>query len=387
MKIKLLCDDSSRLEQIRQSMLAMDKALEVIGSVGSPENLPTFINGSTPDVVVVDGASPRALEVIEALALRRPGFNAIVISQDSTPEFLLKAMRAGVREVVPMASPPDVLQAALARVKQMRGVTASASECKVYAILSCKGGSGATFLATNLAYAMAAAQGKRVALIDLNLQFGDAALYVSDQRAPSNIAEVAQQIHRLDESLLHSAMLQVLPNFSVLAAPEDPAHATDVKANDIEAIIRLARRSFDVVIVDMPRTLDTVSLRAFDSADTIFPVMQLTLPFFRDAKRLLDVFRSLDYPRSKVQFIVNRYEKGGAMSLDDLERAIGQPVFRTIPNSYGPVAASVNLGVPMVKGQRGNAVSKVLLEIARELMPAEQPAAAGGWFARAFTAR
>ena len=64
-------------------------------------------------------------------------------------------MRAGVREVVPMASPLDVLQAALARVKQMRGVTASASECKVYAILSCKGGSGATFLATNLAYAMA----------------------------------------------------------------------------------------------------------------------------------------------------------------------------------------------------------------------------------------
>ena len=86
MKIKLLCDDSSRLEQIRQSMLAMDKALEVTGSVGSPENLPTFINGSTPDVVVVDGASPRALEVIEALALRRPGFNAIVISQGSTPE-------------------------------------------------------------------------------------------------------------------------------------------------------------------------------------------------------------------------------------------------------------------------------------------------------------
>jgi pilus assembly protein CpaE len=186
MKIKLLCDDSSRLEQIRQSMLAMDNALEVIGSVGSPENLPTFINGSTPDAVVVDGASPRVLEVIEALALRRPGFNAIVISQDSTPEFLLKAMRAGVREVVPMASPPDVLQAALARVKQMRGVTASACECKVYAFLSCKGGSGATFLATNLAYAMAATQGKRVALIDLNLQFGDAR-YVSDQRGRATL--------------------------------------------------------------------------------------------------------------------------------------------------------------------------------------------------------
>ncbi|HEU0201093.1 MAG TPA: AAA family ATPase [Burkholderiaceae bacterium] len=382
MKIKLLCNDSTRLETLRQAMLAADDGLEVIGSVGSPDSLPAFINGSMPDVVVLDGASTPGLEAIEALALRRPGLNAVVISKDASPEFLLQAMRAGVREVVPAASPPEVLQAALARVKQMRGMAAGAEDGKVYAFISCKGGSGATFLATNLAYALAATQNKRVALIDLNLQFGDAALYVSEQRASSHIAEVAQQIHRLDASLLHSAMLQVLPNFSVLAAPDDPAHATDVKGSHVDAIIKLARRHFDAVILDVPRTLDTVSLRALDGADTIFPVLQLTLPFVRDAKRLLDVFRSLEYPRKKIQFIVNRYEKGGAIALGDLEKMLGQPAFRTVPNSYSAVAASVNLGVPIVKAQRGNAVSKVLVEAARELLPASQPAAASGWLSR-----
>ena len=127
------------------------------------------------------------------------------------------------------------------------------------------------------------------------------ALYLSDQPAPSNIAGLAQQIHRLDASLLKSAMLEVLPNLFVLAAPEDPVHAADVKGEHVEAIIKLARAQFDVVIVDTPRTLDAVSLRALDCADTVFPVMQLTLPFVRDARRLLEVFRSLEYPRGKIR--------------------------------------------------------------------------------------
>jgi len=389
MKVKLLSDDPERVGRIREAMLAQDGSLEVTSSVGSPDSLSAFINGSMPDAVVLDGASSGGLEAIEALALRRPGLNAIVISPDASPEFLLEAMRKGVREVVPTSSPPEVLQAALARIRQMRGLTTKGESGKVFAFLSCKGGSGATFLASNIAYAFAAEHGKRVALIDLNLQFGDAALYVSDRQAPSNIAELAQQMQRLDASLLGSAMLEVLPNFSVLAAPEDPAHSTDVRSEHVEAIVKLARAHFDVVILDLPRTLDAVSLHALDGADTIFPVLQLTLPFIRDAKRLLDVFRSLDYPRKKIQIVVNRYEKGGAITLADLEQTLGQTPFKTVPNSYAAVAASVNLGVPVIKAQRGNPVSRVLIEMAHALLPAAQPEStrSAGWLARVFAPR
>src|SRR5262249_33683656 len=153
-------------------------------------------------------------------------------------------------------------------------------------------------------------------------------------------------------------------------APNDPAQSADVKANDVDSIIKLARYHFDAVILDLPRTLDAVCLQALDRADTIFPVMQLALPYFRDARRLLEVFRSLDYPRKKAQFIVNRYEKGGSITLEDLEKTLGQPVFKTIPNSYAAVAESVNLGIPVMKSQRKNPVSRVLSEIAADLMPA-----------------
>lgn len=387
MKIKVLCNDSVRYEAIRSAVVDKDSTADVSGGVGSVDELPAFVNGSFPDVLIVDEANARSLAGIEALSLRKPGIDSVLISNETSADFLMNAMRAGVREVLPAPCTSDALQAALVRIMHKRGKQAApqASEGKVLAFLSCKGGSGATFLAANLAYVLAAEQGKRVALIDLNLQFGDAAMFVSDQHAPNNVAEVAQQIHRLDASFLQSAMLEAAPNFFVLAAPEDPAHSTDVRREHIEAIVRLARRHYDVVVIDVARSLDTVSLQALDMADVIFPVLQLTLPFVRDGKRLLDVFRSLDYPRDKVHLIVNRYEKGGELSLADLEQAIGEKVFKTVPNSYAAAAASVNLGLPIAKAQKGNPISKALVEMARELVPAQEQSGAGaGWLSRVF---
>jgi hypothetical protein len=109
--------------------------------------------------------------------------------------------------------------------------------------------------------------------------------------------------------------------------------------------------------------------------------MQLTLPFFRDAKRLLRFARSI-FARKSV--VVNRYERGGAMSLTIWKISASQ--YSGPYRTASPVRRR-SISAPVVKAQRGNAVSKVLLEIAHELMPAEQPAAAGGWLARVFTAR
>jgi pilus assembly protein CpaE len=226
-----------------------------------------------------------------------------------------------------------------------------------------------------------------VALIDLNLQFGDAVLFLSERRPASNVAEVAQQCHRLDASLLASSMLDVLPGLSVLAAPEDPGQATTVRREHVEAIIRQARSQYDVVILDVSHGLDPVSLLALDMADVILPVLQLTLPFIRGARHLLQVFRSLDYPNSKVRPIVNRLEKGGDITLRDLEETIGNPVFRSIPNSYAAVARSVNLGEAIVKGEPGSPVSKALLELGQALVPRQEQPSEGGWLSRVFGRR
>lgn len=384
MKIKVLHQDPVRYEFIRRAVADKDKNADISGGAFAIEDLPAFINGTPPDTLIIDAATHAALDAVEALNLRSPGVETLLISDDATAEFLMHAMRVGVREVIPTAASPDVLQAAMTRLKHKRSKADAGlvDESKVFAFLSCKGGSGATFLATNFAYTAASQFGRRVALIDLNLQFGDAAIFVSESRPPSNLAELSQQIHRLDASLLAASMLEAAPNFFVLAAPEDPAHASDVKRQHIEAIIRLARRHYDFVVLDVSRSLDAVSLQALDMADTIFPVLQLTLPFVRDGKRLLSVFRSLDYPRSKIQLVVNRHEKGGELSLQDLERAFDEKVSHVVPNSYAAAAAAVNLGVPIVKANPGNPISKLLVEMVRGFAPVQTPAPNGGWLSR-----
>ena len=79
----------------------------------------------------------------------------------------------------------------------------------------------------------------------------------------------------------------------VLAAADDPAQAKEAKPEHMDAILRVARQHYDYIVLDVGRQIDAVSLRALDSTDIIYPVLQLALPDIRDARRLLDIFRSL----------------------------------------------------------------------------------------------
>lgn len=387
MKIKVLCNDNQRFAEIKRAAIEKDPEAEVSGGGWRVEELPAFIDGGGPDVLIVDQATPDCLDTLEILIQRRPDIDVLLISTETSVDFLMRAMRANVREVLPMTAISEALQEAIGRIRQKRNhLLGMRGDGKVLAFISCKGGSGATFIAANLAYALAAERKQRVALIDLNLQFGDAAMFVSDQVPPSNVAEVAREIHRLDASFLASAMLEVESCFHVLASPDDPSSSPDVKREHVEAIIRLARSKYDFVVVDVARTLDAITLQALDMADLIFPVVQLTLPFVRDSKRLVSVFRSLDYHPDHIHLVVNRYQKGGEISLTDIERTVGLKVFMTLPNSYQAAATSVNLGVPIIKGRRTDPLSKELIDMAYAIVPAEEEEAArGGWLSRVFS--
>jgi len=337
-----------------------------------------------PDVLIIDRpqVDDGDLEHLERFSNQHPRIACVALCIDQEPQFLLAAMRAGVREVLPSPATSSTLFPAIERIGEKierRGQPNG----KVLAFISCKGGSGATFLASNLGYALAASGKQKVALIDMNLQFGDASLFVSDHKPLATLSDVAQQIHRLDPSFLTSSMLNVTPNYGVLAAPSDPAHANDVKPDHIDAILKLARRQYDFVLLDVGRSLDAVSIRALDHADHIYPILQTTLPYIRDSKRLLNVFRSLEYGKDKVHLIVNRHDKGGEIRLKDLESAFDTDITITMPNHYDAAAASVNQGVPVLQLKPDSPLSAALAAFARtlsgEAAPTQQSA---GWLGK-----
>lgn len=382
MKVAVVSRDDKHLAEIAKLLRERNPSDDVFVVAGALDKLAGISDLASPDVLVLDQPSVEGgdLERLERLSHLYPRMAFIILCQQQSPEFLIQAMRVGVREVLPAPVSASTLLPAMARIEEKRDVH-SQSHGKVLAFISCKGGSGATFLATNLGYTLATQENKRVALIDLNLQFGDASLYVSDKKPLATLADVCRQIHRLDPSLLASSMINVAPNFSVLAAPEDPTHATDVTPEQVEEILRLARRYYDYILLDVGHNLDAVSIHALDQADMIFPVLQATLPYIRDGKRLLGVFRSLDYSKDKIHLIVNRYEKNNEIRLQDMKTAYGTDIFKTIPNHYQAAAASVNQGVPILKLARSSPISKALQEFAQSLA-GDASEAAQGWFSR-----
>jgi pilus assembly protein CpaE len=309
------------------------------------------------------------LPVLEHVSAQHPHTALVMMCANHTPEFLINAMRVGVREVLKSPVTRETLVAAVERIEQRLGLAARPRQPgTVVAFIPCKGGSGATFLATNLGYQLAA-ENRKVLLVDLNLQFGDAVLFIHDSKPANNLADVARNIQRLDASFLAGNLVKISPNYGVLAAPEDPGQAMEVKPEHVELLLNVAANHYDFVILDVGRVLDAVTLKALDRATYVFPVMQLTLPFLRDAHRLVCTFRSLGYSKDKIRLLVNRLEKSGELKLADAERSLGLSAFRTLPNSYQAVAAAVNHGQPLASFARGNPVAKSLQELARTLIP------------------
>lgn len=379
LKLALLSYSQENLEALRRVVSAWDGAVAITGTDGGLELAAPLAEQERPDVLVVDSRCEHAgdLVALETTTARFPAMTVILLCPNASPELLRDAMRIGVRELLSAPPDPHALLTALERVRQRLDLSKPSRKAgRIMSWIACKGGSGATFLASNFAYALAAPESKRVALIDLNLQFGDAALFLSDQAPQTTLSELVREIRRLDSALLVSSMIHVTPNCHVLAAPENLEEASLIKPEHLDTLLSVAASHYDYVVLDLGRSLDALSLRALDKSETIFLVIQLTLPFIRDCKRLIHALNSLGYSRDRLALVVNRYEKGGDISIQDAERVLGQKIARIVPNSYRAVAASVNQGVPLLKLAPRDAVSRALAELAETI---EAPAKPGGW--------
>ena len=378
MKIAVVSPNSASLHDINRILATEDGAWTVALHEGGAAQVRVVADQQHPHLIILDSMCRDLddLRVVDYVSMQHPHTAIVMLCSNQNPDFLMHAMRAGVREVLHSPASKETLLACVHRVEQRLGLSAHPKHAgKVFAFVPCKGGSGSTFLATNLGYQLAS-ENKRVLLIDLNLQFGDAALFVHDHKPSHTLADVAQHIARLDASFLSGTLVNVSPNYGLLAAPEDPAHAMEVKPDHIEILLNLAINQYDYVIVDAARTLDAVTVKALDRANFIFPVIQLTLPFVRDASRLLTSFHSLGYEKEKLRLLINRFEKGGELGVDEVRRTLGLDVYKTIPNSYNAVAAAVNQGRPIASFARSNPVTKALNEMVQALARPPQEEAA-----------
>ena len=379
-KVSIISPTLAAAQVVARDVQAIEPAVDVRVQSGAAEAACEVLAQHAPDLMVVelDAVRPTDLRRIEDALTLRPGSALILLTPDRSPETLLGAMRAGIREVVPLPLMNGELKAAYARqVERLRaGRQGARDDGAVIAFMPTKGGAGATFLATSFAHALSL-RDKRVAVIDLNLHLGDAAIFVSDQPVTTTLADLAQQEQRLDGALLESVMLRCSDRLWLLASPESPEAAVGIRAEAVGRIIALARSRYDFVVLDVGRVPDAVTLRALDAARTVYLVAQMTMPFLHDGKRLLTLLRELGYPQDKLELVINRVEKGGDLTPTDVRRTLDFQSAREIPNSYANVAYAINHGVPLLRHAPRDPVARFLVAWAEEWAPSVQPVRAG----------
>ena len=381
----LIVDDVADTRENIKKLLLFESDIDVIGAAADGAQAIEAARQLKPDVVLMDINMPGmdGIAAAEAIGVQVPHSQVVMMSVQAEADYLRRSMLAGAREFLIKPFTGDELVEGIRRVYKLGAMRREAAvqmqqpaapvqpampvappqEGKIIAVFSPKGGAGRTTIATNLAVALKAETGKRVALVDASLQFGDVGVLLNLEQKKS-IADLISSNGEVDMDLL-DAVLQTHPSgLRVLLAPSRPEMAEIVSIDSLKKILSRLRASHDFVVVDTWTSFHDQILAVLDLSDRILLLMNSEMTTVKNVRLFLEVAEALGYPSEKMVLVVNRVDSRGGISVQDIQRSISHPIAATVVNDYQTAVAAVNRGVPFVIGQRDSQISRNMRDLA-----------------------
>lgn len=390
-KISILVAGRSKgaLEELTAELAGQEYALAQ-KHINNGHSDPLYGLEKHPDILVFH-LSEQGEEELACLldhpAEMRPA--TLVIGPAGNTSLMRIALQAGARDY--LTEPLDVaeLHNAMERLrKEFRQATSDTADGSLVAVVSAKGGAGASFVATNLAHMMSCNSAMQIALLDLDLQFGSLAQYL-DLRPEHGLMTALDMAEHLDKVAVDAYMTKHESGIALLGPLADEVILSrDVSTERFGVLLDLLKDNYEGVVADLPRQIDDLSGEVYERADRILLVMQQELANLKDAVRLRNILvRELGVPRDRITVAVNRYEKNAAVELGDIARALGteKEELVLVPNSYRSVADSVNMGIPMLDHARGSSVTKALMALESRLTGSHASDSGRSMISRAIT--
>lgn len=321
--------------------------------------------GATIMVLEVAPANPASMERLSAARARYPDLPVIAAVRDAGLPLVRALMKQGVRDVIGLPLPHAELVEILRETSsELRSEPESEVALgQLVTIMKSVGGAGATTIATHLGSELAARKTSRgVCVVDLDLQFGDAASFLGLSNQLS-IADLLEAGTRIDGELLRSVATTTEGGLHVIAAPVDMMPIEAFNADQILRVMDLARQQYDYVVIDLPTNWTNWALSLVARSTAIFLIVELSVCSLRQAKRQLQLLNSQDINGSHVHVVANRVEKKlfRAIDLDSASLALGHPVELSIHKDQPLVRAAHDQGV-LIQHIRAN--SKIVGDIA-----------------------
>jgi pilus assembly protein CpaE len=322
-----------------------------------------------PDLVILH-LSHLWREELEALTARSPERRPalIVVGAANDMNVMRLAMQAGARDLVPDPINKAELLHAIQRTHEEHRRPASTAAGRISVFMNAKGGCGATMLACNVAHVLAAKSKQRTALLDLDLQFGAAPLYL-DLYPKRGIAQALENLAGLDEVALDGYFAKHASGVNVLShGSDEPLAPSSINVTSINPLLDVALRTHDHVVVDMPRSVDAVTTAIMQRAHQIVIVLQQSVTAVRDATRLMQWLRSdVGAVKDQLYVVINRYDKASEITVADVQRTLASNDPSLVPNDFQTVSECINSGTALLDYAAGASITRAVMALETRL--------------------
>ncbi len=369
-------DDESEL---REALGTPESGIEVVGSTDDLGDAGALL--ATRDLsAVLHGATwtedaDAATELTAAVTSIRLHTTApiVLLVTDTGPALVEAAVAAGFDDVLVLPQSTETISFAIRKAGHSGGrVAESAADGRsggqVITVFSPKGGTGKTVVSTNLAAYLASKSRKRVLLIDLDLQFGDAAIMlgIDPQRTMHDLVLAPGD---LDAGKLAGYTTRHRSGLDILAAPMLPEHAELVTEAKVMRLIEVAREAYDLVVIDTSPFFYGPMLALLEPTDQLLLLCGLDVPTLKNVRLSLRTLELLGFPPSRTNLVLNRVTSDVGLSKEDVQVALGIPVAFEIPNDP-VVPPAVNRGTVPALHEGDSEFAHAIARIASALQPA-----------------
>jgi pilus assembly protein CpaE len=346
----LIALDSGIDRETVQGLLPVESDIQVVGVVEGLDESWTTLQETPTDLLIVAcaGYSERALFLIDGAVKQRPERPVVVLCHGSANGFVRRAFEAGADDFLVLPESSEhvrfTLEKAVAR-KQGSALATGLALSPMICVLGPKGGTGKTLTTCNLAVSLAAA-GHRVAVVDLDLQFGDVGLSLGLQ-PERTIYDLAKSGGSLDADKIEAYLTTHSSGLRVLLAPTRPDHAGVITVDFLRDVYAVLRSAYDYVLVDTAPGFTPEVIASIDSSSHICMVGMLDSLSLKNTKLGLETLELMGYDRARVRLLLNRADTRVGITGDDVIAIVGRPPDVLVPSDRD-IPRSVNEGTPIV---------------------------------------
>ncbi len=372
----LLVEDVPQVAQYIRGLLNASQQVKLLDVLTDGRHVTEQVSQLRPDIVIVDAllqGKVRGLQVVEAIRKARLPVAQIVLTVPQNP--VAVAPERGVDAVLSMPFSGYDFINLLQETYLAHQSSAPEALSRIVSVFAPKGGVGKTTIAFNLSVALGQSVGVRTVLVDGSLQFGDLRSLL---KVPPDVPSILDlPTDRIQEADLEDVLWRDPSGIDILLAPPRVEMAEMVTSRDIDKVLSLLRRVYNVVVIDTPVSLQDTTLAFLDASDIVLNVVTYDLTTIRNTAAIAEAFAAIGYPPSKLQYVVNRSDSAGGLDLTAVAQALGGRVPEYSVVSDGRLVMEANnQGVPFVLASPGAKISVDVIEMATQLAGVEAPVAA-----------